>query len=85
MNADGVAIGIKDHRHSAYRRGEWLDSKFDIVLLQMSHGSVEVFHFERGTTAVRIGFESRCTTEGQRVRTKFIFGPLTVLVIGHGG
>ena len=64
MNANAIAIGIKDHRHSTNRGGEWFDAKLDIVLLQMSDGSIEVFDFERGTTAVRIRLKSRCATEG---------------------
>jgi hypothetical protein len=83
VNANAIAVGIKDHRHPANRRGEWLDSKFHIVALQLSDGSVKVFHFECGAAAVGIWFESRSGAKGQSVRTKFILGPLTVLTAGY--
>jgi hypothetical protein len=33
VNTNAITIGIKDHGHSANRRGERLDPKFHIVLL----------------------------------------------------
>jgi hypothetical protein len=33
VNTNAITVGIKDHGHSANRRGERLDPKFHIVLL----------------------------------------------------
>jgi hypothetical protein len=65
--------------------GQLLDAELHIVLFQMRDRGVEILHFERGATAVRVGFESRRAADGQRIRTKLIFGPLAVLTIGYGG
>ena len=81
---NAVAVGIKNHRHAADRRGHWLNAEFHVVLLQMRDGGVEILHFERSAAPVRTGFETWRATEGQRVRTKFIFGPLAVLRVSHG-
>lgn len=51
---------------------------------QMSDGGIEILHFERGAAAVRI-WCARRATDSQRIRPKFIRGPLAVISIGHGG
>ena len=33
VNANGVAVRIKDHRHTANRRCQWLDAEFHLVIL----------------------------------------------------
>src|SRR5208282_6384365 len=83
VNANAVAVGIKNHRHAADWRGHRLNAEFHIVLLQMRDGGGEILHFERSAAPVRTGFETWRATEGQRVRTKFIFGPLAVLRVSH--
>jgi hypothetical protein len=84
VNADAVAVGIKDHRHAANRRGHRLDAELHLVLFQMRDRSVEILHFERGAAAIRTWLECRRATDGQRVRTKLIFGPLTVFRVSYG-
>src|SRR5215469_9563739 len=83
VNANAVAVGIKNHRHAADRRGHRLNAEFHIVLLQMRDGGVEILHFERSAAPVRTGFETWRATEGQRVRIKFIFCPLAVLRVSR--
>jgi hypothetical protein len=66
VNANAVTVRIKDHRHAAKRRRQRLDAELDIVLSQARDGGIKILHFERGTTAVRIGARA---TDGQRIRT----------------
>src|SRR5262249_15575926 len=46
---------------------------------------VEVLDFQRGRATVRTRLEGWRGPDRQRIRPEFVFGPLTVLGIRHGG
>ena len=48
VNANAVAVRIKNHRHAANRRWQRFDAELHPVLFQMRNGRVEILHFERG-------------------------------------
>lgn len=77
MDANAVAVGVKNHRHAAGRTFHRFQAKLDVVLFQMRDGVVEIFDFERGHAAVGVGREhSRRAADGQRIRAEFVFDPL---------
>jgi len=85
VDANGVAVGIVNHRHVADGRGHRLDAKFHVVLFQLRHRVVEVFHFQSHGAAVRARLEAVRGAEREAVRAEFIFRPLAELCINDLG
>src|SRR5437762_4813711 len=84
VNADGIAVRVENHRHAADTSLDRFDAEFHTLRAQVLESLVKVFHFQGGSTAVRIGLECRRRTDGQRIRAKFVFGPLAVFGIIDG-
>jgi hypothetical protein len=84
VDTNAVAVWIINHRHAANWGGHRFDAEFDLVLLQMRNGGVEILHFEGGAATIWIGFETSRTADGDRIRTKLVFSPLAVLRVSHG-
>ena len=79
MNANGVAIGIKNHGHAARRTIHRFNAEFHALFAQMLDGSVKILDFERGGTPVGTWIEHpRRTADGQRIRTEFVFDPFAL-------
>jgi hypothetical protein len=55
VNANAVIVRIKIIAIRQTGRGQRLEAELDIVLSQVPDGGINILHFERGTTAVRIG------------------------------
>jgi hypothetical protein len=72
MNAELVAVRVKDDRTLAPRRIERLKGELHLVMSEMLHRAVEILHLEREVRAIGRWFEERTIPDGERVRTNFI-------------